>query len=263
MKMIAVFVLLFVLSSLAQSGERLKPPPGTGSEKGTSAASARGEPSRWKNEWTMQRENAQGRSVVRFVEKGSGRYSPFNREVNWNVETLWTAEEWFRPLRSERTVTDMAGKPLIKERKSFSFDKGIVEIERQDLSTGSTSRQSLKITQDTVTVDGIAGALRSLPFDRLGSFKLHVLTNEPKLYEVSFEGRGVEKIRTPAGEFNCYKVEMRPEVGVLRLFSFMIPKAYFWFTVDAPHYWVRYDGPENGRGTPEIRLELTRFEQSD
>jgi hypothetical protein len=256
----SVFVLILVFVPLAGLSEVLKPLPRAANEKGTSAASAKGEPMRWTSEWTMQHDNAEGKPIVRFTEKGSGRYSSFDREVRWSVETIWTADGSFRPLRSERTVTDMTGRPLMTERKSFRFDKGTVEIERQELPAGSKSRRALNIPPDTVTVDGIGGALRSLPFERSAPFKLHVLSNEPKLYEVSFEPRGVERIRTPAGEFNCYKVEMRPNVGILNVFSFVIPKAYFWFTVDPPHYWVRYEGPENGRGTPQINLELTGFE---
>ena len=67
----------------------------------------------------------------------------------------------------------------------------------------------------------------------------------------------------PAGEFECYKVELVPGLGVLNLFRFAIPKAYFWFTVDPPHYWVRYEGLENGRGTPQVVMELTTLERSN
>lgn len=241
--------------------EVLKPPPSAASEKGTTVTSAKDGPARWKSEWTMARDSLNGRPVVRFTEKGRGKYSPFEREVQWTVETVWTADESFRPLRTERTVTDMAGRQLVKERKSFNFDKGSVDIERQEQANGATSRRSLAIPPDTVSVDGIAGALRSLPFDRSRPFELHVLTNEPRVYEVSLEVRGTERIRTPAGEFNCYKVELRPGLGVLRVFGFLIPKAYFWFTVDPPHYWTRFEGPENGRGTPQVVMELASFER--
>ena len=211
----------------------------------------------------MERQSGSGQRTVRFTEKGSGRYSGFDREVRWNIETTWTAEEAFRPMRTERTVTDMAGKPLVRELKSFNFDNGTVDIEREDLSSGSRSRRSLSIPADTLTVDGIAGALRSLPFERSRPVELHLLSNEPRLYDVSLEVRGRERVRTPAGEFECYKVELRPGLGVLNLFGFLVPKAYFWFTVDSPHYWVRYEGPENGRGTPQVVMDLATFERLD
>ncbi len=251
---------VFLLKPLAVSTEGLKPPPGATNERGTTTASLKGGAVRWKNEWTMNRETLDGRPIVRFTEKGSGRYSSFDPEVRWNIETIWSASEWFRPLSTERTVTDTAGRLLLKERKSFHIDKGLVDIEREDLAT--TSRRSLKIPSDTLAADGIAGALRSLPFERSGPVEVHLLSNEPKLYQVSFEIRGQERVRVPAGEFQCYKVELVPGLGVLNLFRFAIPKAYFWFTVEPPHYWVRYEGLENGRGTPQVVLELATFDRN-
>jgi Protein of unknown function (DUF3108) len=259
---IAGFVALFLSPAYAPT-ELLKPPASAKSEKGTTTTSLKGGPLRWKSEWTMEREVGQGQPTVRFTEKGSGRYSGFNQEVRWNIETTWTSAEAFRPLSSERTVMDMAGKPLLRERKSFNFDKRTVDIEREDFSTGRMSRRSLSIPADTLAVDGIAGALRSLPFERSRPVELHLLSNEPRLYDVSFEVRGRERVRTPAGQFECYKVEIHPGLGVLKLFGFLVPNAYFWFTVEAPHYWVRYEGPENGRGTPQVVMELATFEQTN
>jgi uncharacterized protein DUF3108 len=263
LRFLNIAVLALFLSPVSSPPDLLKPPPGANSEKGTTTASLKGGATRWKTEWTMDRQGGQGQRTVRFTEKGAGRYSGFDQEVRWNTETTWTSGEAFRPSKIERTVTDVAGKPLLRELKSFDFAKGTVVIERDNLSTGQKSQRSLKIPADTLSVDGIAAALRSLPFDRSQPVEVHLLSNEPKLYEVSLEMRGRERVRTPAGQFECYKVEIVPALGVLKLFGFMVPNAYFWFTVDAPHYWVRYEGPENGRGTPQIVMELASFEQSN
>jgi hypothetical protein len=240
--------------------ELLKPPPSSNSEKGASIATTKGGGVRWRSEWTMEKSILDGRRIVRFTERGSGLYSPFERDVRWNTESVWSADEAFRPRTIERVVTDSAGRVLLKERKSFQFDKGVVEIEQQNRPDGPASKRSLKIPSDTLAVDGVAAALRSLPF---GSrpFQIHLLSNEPKLYDVSLEVRGRERVRTPAGEFECYKVELVPDLGALSLLRFAAPKVYFWFTVDPPHFWVRYEGPENGRGTPEIVMNLAGFER--
>ena len=252
-----------LLSPAAAPTDLLKPPPSANIEKGTTTTSLKGGAVRWKSVWTMMRGGGQGQRTVQFSEKGSGRYSGFAQEVRWDIETTWVSGDAFRPLRTKRTVTDMTGKPLLRETKSFNFEQGTVDIERDDLSTGQKSRRSLKIPADTLSVDGIAAALRSLPFERSRPVELHLLSNEPKLYEVRLEVRGRERVRTPAGPLDCYKVEIVPSLGVLKLFGFMVPNAYFWFTVDAPHYWVRYEGPENGRGTPQVVMELASFEQSN
>ena len=241
--------------------EILKPPPAANSERGATITSLKGGPVRWRSEWTMEKSSLDGRRIVRFTERGSGRYSGFDREVRWNIETVWSSEESFRPLRTERVVTDAGGRQLLRERKSFNFDKGVVDIEVQDRANRTPSRRAIEVPADTLAVDGIAGALRALPFERPSPFQAHLLSNGPRLYDVRMELRGRERIRTPAGEFECYKVELVPGFGVFNLFRFAIPKAYFWLTVNAPHFWVRYEGPENGRGTPEVVMELASFER--
>ena len=63
---------------------------------------------------------------------------------------------------------------------------------------------------------------------------------------MKIELRGKEKIKTPAGAFECYKIELVPQLGILNVVRPFAPKAYFWFTVSPPHFWVRYEGPEAG-----------------
>ena len=46
-----------------------------------------------------------------------------------------------------------------------------------------------------------------------------------------------------------------PILGLLNVFKVFYPKSYFWFSVTAPHTWVRYQGLENGPGSPEIVIE--------
>jgi hypothetical protein len=134
---------------------------------------------------------------------------------------------------------------------------GNLRFERRG-SDGKNETKTFKASLDTLFVEGIAGVLRELPFERKAPFSMHLLSNEPKLYAVTFESRGLETVRTPAGEFECYKIEVVPHLGVLNFAKMFVAKSYFWFTVAAPHKWVRYDGYENGPGTPRIRMELDR-----
>ena len=52
----------------------------------------------------------------------------------------------------------------------------------------------------------------------------------------------------------------RKSRDVLNLFRSLFPKTYFSFTVAAPHFWVRYEGLEIGRGTLEIVMELNMYQ---
>jgi hypothetical protein len=217
-----------------------------------------GRAQRWTAEWTMEPSREQGRPAVRFTETGRGRYSPYTQPVRWSLEAVWSADGSFYPLRFDKTITDEKGHTAT-ERKVFDPRKGTVQFERKREGKTLETRQ-FPAPPDTLSVEGIAGILRFLPFDHWQPFDVHLFTNEPQLYEVKIEMRGKERIKTPAGEFECYKIEFVPKLGVLNVVRPFLPKTYFWFSAAAPHFWVRYQGFENGRGTPEIVMELKSYE---
>ena len=226
-------------------------------QNGSSIVTSKDRKSGWKAEWGMEQVQLQGKRAVRFNEKGTGRLSAYAQEVRWTAQSLWLAHDTFLPVETEKTVTASDGTVLLVERKNFDRGKGTVTVER--LETGQPAEtESLDVPADTLALEGLAGVLRFATVDQSHSFSTHVLTNEPKVYSVTFEWRGKEQIKTPAGEFECYKVEMVPRLGVLNLFRPFLPKAYFWFSAAAPHDWIRYQGPESGPGTPDVVMELSR-----
>ena len=175
------------------------------------------------------------------------------------MEAIWKAEAAFFPLRVEKQVRDMGGRLLVTERKSFDIAKRSVRFERLNAIDGTSTAKELDVPPDTLALEGIGVALSSLPFDPPRPFSAHLLTNAPTLYAVTLEPRGRGRVKTPAGEFECYKVELVPHLGLLNLFQVFAPKSYFWFTVAPPHVWVRYQGPESGLGTPQVIMELARL----
>ncbi len=245
------------------SADPLKVPPMGTKERGAVITSEKGGGTRWKAEWTLEQITMDGQRVVRFTEAGQGRYSPFHQEVRWTVEAFWKAGETFSPLRFEKRVSDLNGRLLVRERKVFDRARGKVRFERQDSVAGTSVTKEMEVPPDTLAVEGIGTALRSLPFDPPRPFRTHLFTNEPALYEVTLQPRGRERVKTEAGEFECYKVELVPNLGLLSMFRVFVPKTYFWFTVAPPHFWVRYQGLESGLKTPHVVMELVRFERQE
>lgn len=211
---------------------------------------------RWTADWAMETLQVQGKRAVRITERGSGRISEFPQDVRWSLEATWRAEDGFQPLDVEKTISASDGRRLVVERKHFDHDKGIVRFERQTLDERPEIK-SLAVPPDTLVIEGIAGVLRFLEPDGGHPFSAHLLTNEPRLYSVTFELRGKERVKTPAGDFECYKLELVPHLGILNTFRYFFPKTFFWYTVAPPHYWIRYEGPENGPGTPQVVMELS------
>jgi hypothetical protein len=204
----------------------------------------------------MEQIQVQGKRAVRFTESGSGRLSTFSQRVHWHTEATWQADDKFIPLETERTVTSTDGSVLLVEKKQFDHERHVVQFERHEASSRSETK-SVSFPEDILAVEGLAGVLRFATIDKTHEFAAHVLSNEPNAYSVTFEWRGEENVKTPAGEFECYKVEMVPHLGVLNVVRPFLSKTYFWFTKAAPHYWIRYEGSESGPGTPDVVMELS------
>jgi len=245
----AVWMFFFLVLDLIQSPSLIP------SDRGAVLVADKSGSVRWRAAWTIDPAEQDGRKLVRFTEQGRGRVSAFRQEVQWSLEAVWSADDALRPLDSQKTTKTASGALLLTEKKHFDRSKGIVRFERQ-FPGGRSESKSLPIAADTLAVEGIAGILRFLPFQQSMSFPTHLLSNEPNLYRVTMKTRGKERVKTPAGEFECYKVELVPDVGILNVFRGFYPKTFFWFTVAPPHRWVRYEGPENGRGTPVVVMEL-------
>jgi hypothetical protein len=246
-------ILLVVLLAAAQ----LKAPPVIPSEHGTVVASTTNGELRWTADWTMSPSSVGAKSAVHFTESGHGHYSPFTQEVRWSLDSTWLADGTFFPFQFEKTIRDVQGRTLAVEKKVFNRDTGKVTFERRD-EKGATVSSSFAAASDILTIEGIAGILQFFPFASSGpqgSISGHMLSNEPKLYDVSLESRGSERLKTRTGELNCYKLELVPHLGVLNVFKPLYPKTYFWFNSAPPHLWVRYQGLENGPGSPEIVME--------
>jgi hypothetical protein len=250
--MLAVISILFFFAA-----NLIQAPPDVPADRGAVVVSTKNGGVRWRANWTMEPFEKDGRKAVRFTERGEGHISSFAGEVRWSLESVWSAADGLQPLDSEKITTNAAGAYLATERKRFDWTTNTVRFQRQT-AAGPPELKSLVVPPDTLAVEGIAGVLRFLPFQRMGSFATHLLSNEPRLYTVTFELRGRERVKTPAGQFECYKVQMVPQLGLLNVIRSFLPKAYFWFTVAPPHFWVRYEGPENGPGTPDIVMELDR-----
>src|SRR5262245_2957899 len=154
------------------------------SDHGSSVVTYKNGTAGWTANWTMEPAQYQGRKAVRFTERGQGHLSQFPGQVNWTLESTWLAEKDFQPLDFEKTIRSSSGQVIATERKHFDAKQGVVRFERRTPG-GKAQVETLKAPADTLAVEGIAGALRFLPFERQKSFPIHMLSNEPKIYSVT------------------------------------------------------------------------------
>ena len=70
---------------------------------------------------------------------------------------------------------------------------------------------------------------------------LYTEPNETGVAPVDAEVLSKEKIIVPAGEFTCYKVQMKL-TGIAALFY--KAKFYYWFNEQEPHYLIKHSSTE-------------------
>lgn len=64
----------------------------------------------------------------------------------------------------------------------------------------------------------------------------------------------------PAGRFECYKIQLSVGGFLGWIADLVLPGMYMWHAVAPPHMWVKSQGPAGGPGSPEVVMELVRFE---
>jgi hypothetical protein len=74
---------------------------------------------------------------------------------------------------------------------------------------------------------------------------------------------GRETVHVLAGTFECYRIDLVPRGTLGALAALLLPGTSLWHTVSAPHYWVKYRGPDGGIGSRMILRELARFDRRD
>jgi len=256
--LISILFIFFICVNVSVA-EPFKVPPILPNEHGTIVTEYADGGTRWKADWKAEVFEEKGVKKFKIVFNAKGLTSPFSMDTTWRTVAVWKAENEFVPIKSETKIKNLGNKLIMVDEKKFNDKKESAVFAREDLQLDSYKRTNYDITPDTLIVEGIVFALRTLPFGTDKVVKAKILSNEPELYNVEFQQRGIEKINTDDGEISCYKVEVVPKLGVLGVLKVFFPKTYFWFTVDAPHRWVRYEGLENGIGTPEVIMKVTNF----
>lgn len=84
--------------------------------------------------------------------------------------------------------------------------------------------------------------LRGFPFGGAKRVSFNVFYYQPGITQYYAENKGLEKVRVPAGEFECYRIES----GATGMASLMVPKAQYWYAREGSHVLVKYTGKKMG-----------------
>ena len=118
-----------------------------------------------------------------------------------------------------------------------------------------TKRKEYELPQNTqFAVDGsLLILLRSFPFNEGKEWNVFMVDFSGYAITVTARQAGIEKVLVPAGEFECYRMEIVVDIPLLH------PKVTYWISVRKPNFLVKHEG-KTGPFTPSYITSLTSFE---
>jgi hypothetical protein len=143
---------------------------------------------------------------------------------------------------------DRRGQFISGTRQVSSLDQGLQAEEKiwhekdkvfmQGKGGGKERQKAFDLAdRGKVAVDGsLLLLLRFFPFERGETWKVFMVDFTGYAITVEAHLTGTEMITTPAGTFECYRMEVIVEIPVLH------PRIIYWLAKDAPHYLVKSVG---------------------
>jgi hypothetical protein len=140
--------------------------------------------------------------------------------------------------------------------RSLSKGKdGTVERRTEIVEEAGSEDGSVKI----LDMQSLRHMLRGFPFSRGGSVTLKAFTTTQSAFTMQARLEGVDKLTTPAGEFRSYRIE----VSAGGMMGMIASKVHFWYSVDQPHFLVRYRGSAGLPGSPTRTIEVIDYSSRD
>ena len=149
--------------------------------------------------------------------------------------TLFVDAATLEPLRYERLATTTDQRVEVTAtygRDPASDPPGQPIVDTVVIDDGERSELRLELDEHAFDTDSSAWLWRAIGFEidqELSYRSVNVFAQRSQL--VGLRVRGQDQIRTPAGDFLAWQLEIRPGVE----------RQTVWYAVDAPHILVRWD----------------------
>ena len=213
----------------------------------------------WRTRWDVEEEITNGITRIRAEEEGRGHLEGTGLAA-WRVRVEATFSGGDRRFASRREIRDDSGRLLRGEDREFDYGAGTGRIAITDGATGRTVVQQIAVETTSIAAEMLATQLRLLPDTEGRRMRFSLITRDGKVVAMEARILGQEMVTVPAGRFECYKIEVDPAGFRGVLADLFLPRIFMWHTVAAPHFWVKYQGPDEGRLSREIIRELAHFE---
>jgi hypothetical protein len=213
----------------------------------------------WQEDWTLRQQVEGGQTVLVLSESGRG-VRDSTTPTAWTL-TLRIARWGAEPhVTATRQVREPTGRLLRVEERDLDYAGGVGHLRRREGASEKTATRTIPLKASTIPVELLPAILRRLPEEPGQAMAFELITHEGSLVPMEAKIVGEEPVTVPAGTYQCYRVQLTPTGLTGFLAGLVLPKFLMWHAVAAPHFWVKYQGPAGGLGSPEIVRELLRFE---
>jgi hypothetical protein len=159
------------------------------------------------------------------------------------------------------------------ERQVLITRRGMIPLESNSLSRvdNATYENSTRLLRAptvsgeeifVLSIDDLTFLLRGYPFDDPRRLALRILgqggADEGFSLEVVY--RRKERIEVQGVEYQAHKLELVANLpGAMALFRGAIPKTFLWFSDEAPHQLLRYEGGAGFGSSDELVTEMISY----
>ena len=209
----------------------------------------------WKSITNDQKINYKGQEMVYSENMGGGTYN--KKDQSWLSKAFFIIDGTkITPYQVIIVFKDKDGAVIQTVEKYYDQQKKKVLGIVKDGNDKIVKSKEFDLKDDIVDTENLGICLRNFPYEEKRDVYFNLLTDEPTLYGINMKYLGIENVTVNGKEVPCYKLQMVVDLKALSIFGAFIPKTYFWYTVKAPHDFVRYEGLESGLGTPYIVREV-------
>jgi hypothetical protein len=176
-------------------------------------------------------------------------------QMRFSAEHFW--------LTSRRELRDQRGALVEVEERVLDSAAGVGRVSVAHPDRGQTDVRRFAVAGTAVDLEMLPITLRLLPGTEGQRLAFDLVTGDG--HTIAMEARivGRDLVHVPAGIFDCYRIDLVPQGLLGALAGMLLPTTSVWHTASAPHYWVKYRGPERGIGSRTILRELARFDRGE
>jgi len=133
------------------------------------------------------------------------------------------------------------GQPFSYVKITFDWPSRVAGLLFENLDKKQTKTKTIELTDNTVYTSDLAPYLQACVQNKRQAGKLKLIIPTGDTYNMIFQ------IKSDSD--NSFRVDLKPDLGLL---SGIIPSITFWFQGEAPHHFIRYEGPQGGPFSPIV-----------